>query len=325
MSKHLFRGPLFIVGMSRSGTKLLRDLLNQHPRIALPFEESHFIPHFVSRFGNPPSFSHPKELYRALSKTTFFWNMQQQGIILPEDVFSDSVDIDSWASIFQFILKFYARQEESANFIWGDKTPSYLEHIDLLHDLYPQARFLHIIRDPRDRSLSVNKTWGKHIYRAADEWRHKLQVARATGQSLKESYKEVHYEDLLSMPEKTLRDICGFLECEFFVRILTLNKSSEYLGDARGQTKIIYDNQRKYLEQLSPAAIQRIEEIVYPVAKNVGYELTFANEFKPMGALQIELSRIYDVGVALRFHIGEKGLLQGIRYFCQTRRHSRIS
>jgi hypothetical protein len=49
-----FRGPLFVVGMSWSGTKLLRDLLNQHPQIGIPPSESRFLPAVIERFGSIP-------------------------------------------------------------------------------------------------------------------------------------------------------------------------------------------------------------------------------------------------------------------------------
>jgi len=56
MKKSNFFGPLFIIGMPRSGTKLLRDLMNQNPKIGIPAAETHFIPFMIKKFGDPPNF-----------------------------------------------------------------------------------------------------------------------------------------------------------------------------------------------------------------------------------------------------------------------------
>jgi len=85
MEENTFRGPLFVVGVSRSGTKLLRTLLNQHPKIGLPVVESKFIPHMVKRFGNPPAFATEEEFqqfYTELTQTKFFVRMKERGKVL---------------------------------------------------------------------------------------------------------------------------------------------------------------------------------------------------------------------------------------------------
>jgi len=53
MTTDIFTGPLFILGMPRSGTKLLRDLLNRNPKIGVPTSETDFIPYLIKPFGNP--------------------------------------------------------------------------------------------------------------------------------------------------------------------------------------------------------------------------------------------------------------------------------
>ena len=57
----IFLGPVFIVGMPRSGTTLMRALLNQHPRVSLALTESHFIPYFIKSFGDPPPLEYARQ------------------------------------------------------------------------------------------------------------------------------------------------------------------------------------------------------------------------------------------------------------------------
>ncbi len=170
---NVFLGPLFIVGMHRSGTKLLRNLLNQHPQISIPTIESCFIPYLINKFGNSPQF---------------------------ED--DNLTDRTSWSEIFEVIFKFYIPQSKNKNVIWGDKTPQYLPRIKLLKRLYPKAKFIHIIRHPGDYCISAKKAWGKSIYRSANSWRHEIEKAREVGGGLGDDYLEVFYENLVENPEK---------------------------------------------------------------------------------------------------------------------------
>jgi len=93
--KRVFNGPIFIVGLSRSGTKLLRDLITQHPKIRMPPVETQFIPHFVEKYGNPPQFLNGfRGFYAQLLKTPFCWRMMKLGKVLSyEDETFEKLDI----------------------------------------------------------------------------------------------------------------------------------------------------------------------------------------------------------------------------------------
>lgn len=308
MQTSCFTGPLFIVGMPRSGTKLLRELLNRHPGIAIPVIESQFIPDMIAQFGNPPDLGFDDEFdrfYQKFSGTKFFLKMKERGYILNKDELDRTMDRRSWSSILEAIFKFYAPPEKDKNFIWGDKTPSYLTHIDLLKSLYPQARFLHIIRDPRDYALSVNKTWGKSLYRAACLWRNGIEKARSSGHKLGQDYKELFYEALLENPEKILRDICQFLNCDFRLEMTRLKAPSENLGDTKGEIEIIRNNRRKYLTQLSPLTVKRIEEIVHPISAALGYEAEYGAKFRPLSPILSQMYRVYDKYMTMWFYFNK--------------------
>ena len=77
--------------------------------------------------------------------------MEQDGLIISKDYMDQVVDKKSSSSIFEVILRFYASSERSEDFIWSDKSPTYLCQMKFLKDIFPEAKFLHIIRDPRAR------------------------------------------------------------------------------------------------------------------------------------------------------------------------------
>lgn len=325
MKANSFKGPLFIVGMPRSGTKLLRNLLNQHPGIGIPVIESHFFPFMINQFGYQPHFDQKEifdQFYAEFTRTAFFWNMKMRDRILTKDELGFTANLSSWASIFEVILKFYVPPGKDGEFIWGDKTPGYLQNISLLRHIYPRARFLHIIRDPRDYCLSVRKTWKKNIFRAADAWQKKIEEGRLQAKQLGSDYKEIRFEDLLDNPELILPDICHFIDCAFDVRMLTLDQAAEYFGDAKGHTEILRTNKEKYEEQLTAAQIERIEEIVYPVAISLNYQIKYADKYVPLSQIQLRAYNLIDGWASIRFHIDDKGLRQGISYFYNLHKRS---
>ena len=315
-NQNKFLGPLFIIGMNRSGTKLLRNLLNQHPRISIPTIESYFIPYLINKFGNPPQFEDDNEFqnfYDALTKTTFFGNMQSMGLSLSKEYLEQEVaDRTSWSAIFEVIFKFYIPQEKDKDVIWGDKTPQYLPRIKLLKTLYPQAKFIHIIRHPGDYCISAKKAWGKSIYRSANSWRVEIEKAQRDSRDFADDYLEVFYENLVEEPQKVLSKICDFLDCKFTTKMLYLDIPTENLGDTKGHTEIVQTNKYKYLKRLSPRTIKRIEEIVYPVASSFGYDLKFAHKFKPLTPLMEKILLLYDAWNSAYFHIKNEGVIPGL-------------
>jgi hypothetical protein len=312
--------------MPRSGTKLLRDLLNRHPRIGIPIIESHIIPFMVRRFGNPPNLSQTEamdEFYQILLRTAFIEEIKDRGKgLLPREILGRIPNKRSWSAIFETILRFYAPPGKEDEFIWGDKTPGYLNHMLLLQELFPSGRFLHIIRDPRDYALSVQQAWNKSLYRAAYRWRNTLEKVRHDSAKLGSNYMEIYFESLLDNPEQTLRRICDYLGCSFISVMTTLERPPENLGDARGELQIIQSNKEKYLDRLSSRQIKRIEEIVYPVIESGPYCLQYANTFRSLSATGLTLLKLYDGWASARFHASKMGFRDGLSYFFRFYRES---
>jgi hypothetical protein len=320
-----FTGPLFIVGYPRSGTKLIRDLLNRSPRVAIPLEESHFIPALVLDNGRPPRFADPawrRRLLDELRTTPFFWGFARRGMFMPDEEFLREPFPHDWPGVIERVLRFFAPEEHEAQYIWGDKTPGYVRHIDLLHDLYPGARFIHILRHPCESSLSVRSAWGKSLAAAATAWREHVSYGRALGKQVGDCYKEIRYEELTTRPEAVLTDVCRFLGVEYSPTMLNLDIASDPWGRARGVKKILSNNTSKYRTELSEATIRRLEEITYPVAVELGYQPEFATGYRPASRLELRVLRLTDAVASFRFHMRDKGWLAGVQY---TVRHNRWS
>jgi hypothetical protein len=312
-----FRGPLFVVGIPRSGTKMLRDLLNRNPDINLCDPETHFIPYLYLKFDarlplQPDAVL--DDFYREFESMPFQIYSRRMG---KEVMGREDMEIlrgkQSWEEIFGVILRFYADKTKSDEAIWGDKTPSYMLEMPLLKKIFPKARFLHIIRDPRDVALSSRKAWGHNLYRVATKWRDNIIEARRDARSLAGSYMEIRYEQLIQDAPGVLAEVCRFLDREFVPEMATLSRPSENMGDAKGKSRIVSDNLKKYRNVLRPDVQERIEEIVFPLALELQYEIEFASRYAPLSKYEGYFLKLIDGSKSAARHIREKGLVRGAK------------
>ncbi len=321
MSK--FTGPLFIVGNPRSGTKLLKNLLNQNPRISLCYVETHFIPHFVHKYGDPVFLNTKEKLdafYSEFNNLPFqAWNQDMGNKLLSRADMDPIKYMTSWGDICEYIIRFYSDEHDRETTIWGDKTPSYMIEMPLLKRLYPASKFIHIIRDPRDVALSAKKAWGHNLYRVATKWHDNLKLARQQAQTLGGDYIEVFYEDVITDSETTLQKLCDFLDVTFTPGMLSMLKPFEKLGDAQGTTTILQSNSEKYKNALTSPVQQRIEEIVYPVAKDLGYKIEYAKSFRPLTKNRYRFLKVSDGLNSLRYQMKDRGIFNGLRFYVYSR------
>jgi hypothetical protein len=301
-SENEFTGPVFIVGMARSGTKLMRALLNQHPQISITLAESKFIPYFIKKFGDPPPFKNEKFVHSFINeftKTTFYRVMKDTGYNLDKNEFIHFVDHSSWSAIFEHILVSFGPKRGIKDMIWGDKTPAYVNHMPLLKHLFPKAKFIHMIRDPRDYCPSVRKSFGMHIYSAAQRWKETMNQAHSYGSYIHNDYIEVYYEKILEDPENTMKNICTFLTRKYSDKMVQLESSHEQRGDTRGKNGIVRNNFKKYQTQFSKKEITRIEEIVCQTAISMSYVLENNVVPKPLSSLNLTALKMHDGFVRL--------------------------
>lgn len=209
------RSPIFIIGVHRSGTTLLRYMLSTSPRIYIP-PESDFIPRF---FGRDPDERLDQDRLAGVLRVIFEryrFVKEWQGSPPDPAWFLQKMEAPTPSAFLDTLYREYARQHGAVR--WGDKTPIYTSYLHLIHQLFPDAQFLHVIRDGRDVALSTLDKWGEKephvdIYYAARIWVRRIRQARWVGAELgPQFYHELHYEDLVENPETELETICEFLD-----------------------------------------------------------------------------------------------------------------
>ena len=305
------RGPelVFLVGMPRSGTKLLRDLLNRHPEIAIFPNESHFFPSFVrdgSKYGDLSRRESFGKLYADLAQTRFVRRIRAAGIEIDADQWFARLRGSEPGHVLDALFECYA--ELAGTRIVGDKTPEYVTQVPLLSRLFPQAKFVHIIRDPRDYVISMRKAWGKSLPRAVQRWKDGIRKFQRDARVCRTAFVEVRYEDLISDPRAVLTGVCTFLGVPFRDEMLTLERPSENLGDTQGATVIVSDNFGKWRRELGAAEVRRVESIAGELMRELGYAPEHVAGDEDVRRLLLKLYRVHDAANLVRFRARVGGL-----------------
>ena len=216
--------PLFVIGAQRSGTTMLRLMLNRHPDVVVPFE-SGFITEFIPRQAEFGDLADPANAARLLSAIAAH-PLVKKGDLIQDPKAILARPISDYASLCDAIFSVYAEGQGKRR--WGDKTPSYVTEIDQLCRLFPGCKILHIVRDGRDVALSnLRVGWGIHnLPRAAHDWRWKTLLAHKMGALLGPNYFELRYEELVTAPEQHLRRICEFLDLQYDPRMLSYHETA---------------------------------------------------------------------------------------------------
>ena len=281
--------PIFIVGVHRSGTTLLRFMLNSNPRIYIP-PESDFIPRF---FGRDP--------HGTLSQQRIAWLLdvifaryrlvkEWQGPPPDPEEFAAEMAEPAPAAFLDTLYSRYARQHESQR--WGDKTPIYASYIDLLAAIFPDAQFVHIIRDGRDVALSMLDKWGDKelhvdLYFAARNWRRRIQQARASGTALGPGrYYEMRYEALVEDPERELQPLCRFLEERYLPEMAQpkrLGRRQIAAGDFHEPVRQPPSASRvgRWQQEMAPADLRLFQRVAGELLVELGYGLAGAGPMPP--------------------------------------------
>jgi hypothetical protein len=210
----------FIVGVGRSGTTLLRLMLDAHPELAIP-SETHFLA-YVAQHAHELDCD---RLVDTMTRSATWPNMAIDAADFARAV--DAVQPFSVAEAIRAFYRLYARQLGKPR--WGDKTPPYRSSMHDIEHLLPEARFIHVVRDGRDAALSYRGLWfgpGDDIEAQARFWVEQIGRARAQSATLRH-YLEVRYETLVMEPERELRRIADYLELPFHPAMLDYHRSAE--------------------------------------------------------------------------------------------------
>ena len=224
----------FIVGFGRSGTTLLRVMIDSHPEIAIG-DETHFILPLARRrreFERPEGFA-VEHFVAEVSRRPGFKSLGVRAGDLRACL--DRHPVPSLPDAIRALFRLSARTRGKPRY--GDKTPIHVRSIPALGRMFPEARFVHVVRDGRDAALSyLSVPWGPcSVEEAAYSWRRAVLAGRRGGRDQgPERYREVRYEALVSDPAATLRGLTDFLELTFDPAMLRYHERATEIVTAMG-------------------------------------------------------------------------------------------
>jgi LPS sulfotransferase NodH len=209
-------GPIFLVGVPRSGTTLLQRILDAHPDVAIA-PETFFVRRFAERRKHYGKLDDPRHRGKLLDDLVATPEFAEMGLDARE--FRATIDARAkraleYHDVFAEWLDAYRVRRGKR--IVGEKTPNHLLAMRRLEEWFPNARFVHIVRDPRAVTESWrNVPWTNGSLEAdAEVWRRYLATARREP-PLRAPLHEVRYEALIADPEAATRELCRAIGIEF--------------------------------------------------------------------------------------------------------------
>lgn len=282
MSRTRFHIPV-IVGSIRSGTTLMRTMLDSHPLVAVPYE-SYFPLMLLARrshYEGPGGIRENRlvsDLFhdRRLSRYIVgHWGLSEHEVRAQFHLGK----LHTVPDVVRTLYRIYAAKQGKMH--CGDKSPMYALWIPLLARSLPEARFLHLIRDGREVAASVldrkARGWPKGPLATAYMWSRTVNSGRAAGEALgSKRYMEVRYTDLVSDSELILINVCRFLDLEYSPAMLEYGEralASIPAGDRWQHPNLSRPpvaNLRSWTE-LGPEQLTRFESLAKVTLERSGY------------------------------------------------------
>jgi hypothetical protein len=277
----------YFVGSARSGTTVLRRIVRAHPRIAVT-NETHFVPRFYQRrTGMSCDGFVSRALLEALVAYHRFPRLgigreELEGLLAADEPIHYSTFVSRLYDLF-------GRRQGKR--LVSDKTGSYVRHIPTLHELWPSTRFVHLIRDGRDVTLSVlswkeapgasrSATWAEdRVSTTALWWKRNVQLGRAGGANLPPGlYHEIRYELLVSKPAEECEALCAFLKLPYHAAMLRFHEGRTRTDPGLSSKRAwlpITPGLRDWRSQMAGGDVERFEAIAGDLLEELGYERAY--------------------------------------------------
>jgi hypothetical protein len=276
---------VFIVGCPRSGTTLLQRLLDAHPQLAV-IDEMRWVDHWCTERNGVTADGFVTG--RLIPRLLDFPRFAQLGIGREElETLLDAGRPLSYPSFVSRLFDLYGRSRGKP--LVGDKTPRYIRSLPTLHEFFPRARFVHLIRDGRGTALSV-VNWRKAVKlaetfpswkdrpltTAALWWEWQVRLGREAGAGLGPGlYREIRYEALVADTAKELELLCAFLGLPYDDAMLRFHEGRQR-ADLRLSAKKAWlpptPGLRDWRTQMAADEVERFEAAAGELLDELGYE-----------------------------------------------------
>jgi len=272
-----------IIGTQRSGSNLLRVILDQSPELASP-HPPHILVIFYPLLNLYGALENNENYYRLVTDVVSYVEANPvpwEGVVLnPQDLFNRS----AVNSLFELNRLIYEKAAESKGAkYWCCKSMNNVYYARELEAQKDKLKYIYLYRDGRDVAASFKKAivGDKHIYHIASQWKKDQEASLALARSIPPGrFFSLSYEDLIGNPEETVRSLCDFLQIAYNSNMLNYytSKTSKVTA-ASGEMwsnlekPIITTNTGKYLKEFRKDDLEIFELVAGNVLLELGYEL----------------------------------------------------
>lgn len=272
-------GPVFVVGMPRSGTTLLSEILGAHPDLVISPETHYYRKHVpgCERKGCLEDPERTRAFVRSFLQAPgvrdmgFSADRRRQ---LMEAILDGEV---THRRILGTVLRAYAEDRDAPR--WGERTPAHLEHVERIREDFPEARFVHILRDPRDvsRSLMEAPIDILNPYHHAARWARYVKRWEEYLEAFPGACHDLRYEDLLVDTEAVLRELCASLDLPFTGGMLAFHEEDPGFDPerepwkAKARRPLDPSNRERWRSEMHLGDVMVVEHAAGDVMERWGY------------------------------------------------------
>jgi hypothetical protein len=272
-----------MIGTQRSGSNLLRLMLNQLPEVAAPHP-----PHILQRlmpmvpgYGDLNVAANFEHLVEDVCRLVELNPVPWEGLSLDRREIAQRCSERSLVAVFGAVYDALASAWGKPT--WCCKSLANINFLTEIEDYFrDDARYIYLYRDGRDVALSFRKAvvGEKHYYHIAREWAAAQQLALGMRERIGPSrFFSVRYEDITTSPERTMRRLCDFLGYRYTPSMLTFHQTDE-AKKAAGSSElwgnvvnpVMADNSRKFMREMSQDDLRLFELVAGDVIEALGYE-----------------------------------------------------
>jgi hypothetical protein len=274
--------PILMIGTQRSGSNLLRLMLNQLSEIASPHP-----PHILQRmfplldhYGDLSQPANFEQLVDDVCKLVELNPVPWEGVTLDRADVLRRCREPSLVAVFGAVYDICG-EAQGAN-MWCCKSLANVNYGPEMEDYFDQAKYIYLFRDGRDVAVSFSKAvvGEKHYYHIAKEWSAAQEKALALRESVPhERFFMLSYEDLTTDTEASARRLCDFLETDYTDAMLEFHRAEEAKRAADASTlwsnvtqPVMKHNSQKFLREATPEQITAFENVAGHVLDALGYE-----------------------------------------------------
>ncbi len=292
--------PIFMIGTQRSGSNLLRLMLNQLPEIAAP-HPPHILQRMTPLMPGYGDLSSDKNFTRLIEDVCCLVELNPvpwHGVVLDRAALLRRCRERSLMAVYEAAYDVCAGVKGAKT--WCCKSLANINYVSQIEAYFGEPRYIYLYRDGRDVALSFQKAivGEKHIYSIAKEWRATQELALMIECQIDPSrFLRVSYEDLTGKPRRTAESICNFLGAPCRESMMEFHRSDEAKRAASSSElwvnvvhPVIGNNTSKFLREVSEQDIRIFESVAGSVLDRLGYDRVYVKKGEEMVLTQDEIT-----------------------------------